>query len=43
MATQQFPAFDPNQPLAGVEAPRIAGIRKDYCGSSAQDGAGIER
>jgi len=42
MATQQFPAFDPNQPLAGVEAPRIAGIRKDYCGSSAQDGAGIE-
>jgi hypothetical protein len=42
MATQQHPAFDPNQQLPGVEAPRIAGIRKDYCGSGAQDGGGIE-
>src|ERR1700759_2619017 len=31
MATQQHPAFDPNQPIVAAELPRIGGLRKDYC------------
>ena len=31
MATQQHPAFDPNQPIVAAELPRISGVRKDYC------------
>ena len=30
MATQQHPAFDPNQPLVAAELPRNAGWKKDY-------------
>ena len=33
MATQQHPAFDPNQPIAAAELPRIGGLRKDYVGA----------
>ena len=40
MATQQHPAFDPNQPIPGVEAPRVSGLRKDYC-SGAQNAVDI--
>jgi hypothetical protein len=33
MATQQHPAFDPNQPMVATELPRIGGLRKDYVGA----------
>ena len=33
MATQQHPAFDPNQPIVAAELPRIGGLRKDYVGA----------
>ena len=33
MATQQHPAFDPNQPIVAAELPRIGGLRKDYIGA----------
>ncbi|MBV9888315.1 MAG: hypothetical protein JO119_17350, partial [Acidobacteria bacterium] len=33
MATQQHPAFDPNQPIVAGELPRIGGLRKDYFGA----------
>ena len=33
MATQQHPAFDPNQPIVAAETPRIGGLRKDYVGA----------
>ena len=33
MATQQHPAFDPNQPIVAAEFPRIGGLRKDYVGA----------
>ena len=33
MATQQHPAFDPNQPIVAAELPRIGNLRKDYVGA----------
>lgn len=36
MATQQHPAFDPNQPLPPNGAPRNSGWKKDYCGSASR-------
>jgi cyclic beta-1,2-glucan synthetase len=37
MATQQHPAFDPNQPLPPNGAPRNSGWKKDYCGSASRN------
>ena len=36
MATQQHPAFDPNQPLPPDGALRSSGWKKDYCGSASR-------
>ncbi len=36
MATQQHPAFDPNQPLPTNEALRASGWKRDYCGAEPQ-------
>src|SRR5580700_11043302 len=38
MATQQQPAFDPNQPLPSNGALRNSRWKKDYCGSTAKHG-----
>ena len=51
MATQQHPAFDPNQPISGAELPRIgghsqgllrtrAGQRGDWGRAAARGGGG---
>jgi hypothetical protein len=37
MATQQHPAFDPNQPIVAAELPRVSGLRKDYLRGAQSD------